>query len=68
MSGDPAGYIPASKLPAIDAAVRASCDAADGVVDGVINDPRQRRFKPASLICKDAGERLVLDDQAGAYS
>jgi hypothetical protein len=52
MSGDPAGYISAAKLPAIDAAVRAACDAADGVTDGVINDPRQCHFKPATLICK----------------
>lgn len=52
MSGDPAGYIPAAKLPAIDAAVRSACDAADGVTDGVINDPRQCHFKPATLICK----------------
>ncbi len=54
MSGDPAGYIPAAKLPAIDAAVRAACDAADGVSDGVINDPRQCHFKPATLICSGA--------------
>ena len=52
MSADPAGYIPATKLPSIDAAVRSACDAADGVKDGIINDPRQCHFKPSTLICK----------------
>ena len=54
MTDDPAGYIPATKLPAIDAAVRSACDAADGVADGIITDPRQCHFKPATLICKGA--------------
>jgi Tannase and feruloyl esterase len=60
MSGDPAGYIPAAKLPSIDAAVRTACDAADGVTDGVIADPRQCHFKPATLICKGAESDVCL--------
>jgi feruloyl esterase len=51
---DPASYIPASKLPAIDAAVVAACDKSDGVSDDILNDPRQCRFDPAALLCKDA--------------
>ena len=51
---DPQDYIPSSKLPAIAAAVLAECDAADGVKDGVINDPRSCHFKPATMICKGA--------------
>lgn len=51
---DPASYISAAKIPAIDAAVRAACDSADGVTDGVITDPRACGFKPASLVCKGA--------------
>lgn len=51
---DPAAYIPASKLPAIETAVLASCDSIDGVQDGVIDDPTRCRFDPASLLCKDA--------------
>ena len=47
------GYIPASKVPAIDHAVLAACDAQDGLKDGVINDPRQCHFDPAVLLCKD---------------
>jgi len=42
----------ADKLPLIHAAVLAQCDGQDGVVDGVINDPRSCHFDPASLLCK----------------
>ena len=49
---DPASYIPASKIPTIANAVNAACDAKDGVTDGVLNDPRQCHFDPASLLCK----------------
>ena len=51
---DPASYISAAKIPAIDAAVRAACDTAGGVKDGVLNDPRRCRFNPSSMICKGA--------------
>jgi serine/threonine protein kinase len=47
-------YIPASKLPAISAAVLAACDAQDGVVDGILNDPRQCHFDPSVLLCRAA--------------
>jgi feruloyl esterase len=47
-------YIPASKLPAITAAVLAACDKLDGVADGILNDPRQCHFDPAALVCKGA--------------
>ena len=30
----------------------ASCDALDGVKDGIINEPRKCAFDPASLVCK----------------
>jgi Tannase and feruloyl esterase len=49
---DPASYVSARKLPAIAKAVNLSCDAQDGVTDGVLNDPRQCSFRPASLLCK----------------
>jgi feruloyl esterase len=48
-----ASDIPVSRLPAIGAAVRAACDALDGVKDGVLNDPRACRFEPETLLCKD---------------
>jgi hypothetical protein len=44
-------YIPPSKLPAITNAALAACDGADGVVDGVINRPRQCHFNPNELLC-----------------
>jgi len=50
---DGPGYIPASKVPAIDQAVLAACDAQDGLKDGVINDPRQCHLDPSVLLCKD---------------
>jgi feruloyl esterase len=49
---DPASFIPPAKIPAITSAVNAACDANDGVRDGVLNDPRQCRFDPATIQCK----------------
>src|SRR5579864_9499973 len=49
---DQASYIPQSKIPALAAAVNAACDQKDGVQDGVLNDPRQCQFDPATMQCK----------------
>jgi feruloyl esterase len=49
---EPENYIPASKLPAIQAAALAQCDAIDGVKDGVIENPLQCHFDPSVLLCK----------------
>ncbi len=57
---DPASYIPARKIPAIAKAVNESCDAIDGVTDGVLNDPRQCHFNPAALLCKAADSDACL--------
>ncbi len=57
---DPAGSIPANKLPAIQAAALAQCDKLDGVLDGVLNDPRQCHFDPASIQCKGADSPSCL--------
>ena len=51
---DPASYIPPAKYPLIHDAALAACDAADGLKDGLIDDPRQCRFDPAVLQCKGA--------------
>jgi feruloyl esterase len=49
---DPATFLSPDKLPAITAAVMAQCDAADGVTDGVLEDPRNCKFDPSVLACK----------------
>jgi feruloyl esterase len=48
----PGAAIPASKLPAINKAALAACDAADGLSDGLIEDPSRCAFEPGSLLCK----------------
>jgi feruloyl esterase len=53
-------YIPAKKLPLIEAAVVDKCDAIDGVKDGVIDDPRKCHFDPAVLLCKGADSDTCL--------
>src|SRR5262245_42206500 len=47
---DPASYIPANKLKAIEAAVLAACDGRDGVTDGVLDDPTKCGFDPTVLL------------------
>jgi len=59
-TADPASYIPASKLPAIQAAALDSCDGIDAVKDGVIEDPTQCRFDPSRLLCKGADNDACL--------
>ena len=51
---DPAGTIPVAKLPVIQQAAIAQCDALDGVKDGLIEDPRACHFDPATITCKGA--------------
>lgn len=55
LTSESVNYIPSSKIPAIAAAVNAACDDKDGVKDGILNDPRQCKFDPATMQCK-AGE------------
>lgn len=54
LTKDPADYLPPAKLPAIDAAALAACDGLDGVMDGVIDDPRKCNFDPSTLLCPGA--------------
>ncbi|MEO8166576.1 MAG: tannase/feruloyl esterase family alpha/beta hydrolase, partial [Betaproteobacteria bacterium] len=56
----PGAAIPASKLPAIQNAVVTSCDALDGLADGLIEDPRQCTFDPGSLLCQGAESDACL--------
>jgi hypothetical protein len=59
---DPVSRIPASKVPAIQAATLAACDAQDGVKDGVINDPSRCHFDPSVLLCKGADSDACLTE------
>jgi feruloyl esterase len=43
-------YIPYSTLAQVDTAVKASCDALDGVADGLIQNPARCSFAPSSLV------------------
>jgi feruloyl esterase len=63
---DPSSVIPAEKLPAIQAAVVAQCDARDGVRDGIVSEPRQCHFNPDVLACasaKDEGPSCLTPPQ-----
>jgi len=51
MDLDAGAPVPRTKLNAVTAAAIAACDAIDGVVDGVIGDPRQCHFDPHVLQC-----------------
>jgi len=55
LTEDAASFIPPAKIPAIATAVNAACDEKDGVKDGILNDPRECKFDPATIECK-AGE------------
>jgi len=51
---DPASYIPASKLPALQAAALAACNNLEGAKEGILEDPRQCHFDPVVIQCHDA--------------
>jgi len=64
---DGAGYIPAAKMKAIEAAALTSCDATDGVKDGVIDNPTKCHFDPAVLLCKgEANDSCLTEPQVAA--
>src|SRR5205823_12626242 len=45
----PASVVPRAKLALLNRAVLAACDAIDGVKDGLLTDPLQCHFDPATL-------------------
>ena len=57
---DPARYLTPANYQLIHKAVIDQCDAADGVKDGVINDPQQCHFDASVLLCKDGSRADCL--------
>lgn len=60
---DPRTFVPSDKLPALNKAVLAACDATDGVSDGVLNDPRDCNFDVAKLRCSENDSAQCLTDE-----
>lgn len=56
VTATPASFIPPAKIATIGKAVIAACDKLDGVADGVLNDPRQCHFDPATIECKSGAD------------
>ena len=57
---NPAAYISRVKVPAIETAVLAACDATDGVKDGIVSDPERCHFDPRVLQCQGPESRACL--------
>ena len=51
MFNDPASTVFTTQDTLLGNAVNSACDALDGVVDGVLNDPRRCNFNPKALLC-----------------
>ncbi len=63
------GAVPASKLIRATEAAVAACDAKDGVVDRVIDDPRTCDFDARSLMCgADGAEGCLTEKEAAAIN
>ena len=56
----PDSYLTTDKLDLVSAEVMKSCDAADGVTDGLIQDPRKCHFDPAKLQCHHGDSTACL--------
>lgn len=52
LGADGKPIVSAAKAKLVEAAAYEACDGKDGVKDGVISDPRQCDFKPATLLCR----------------
>jgi len=66
---DSASNLPPSTLGVLYRAVLAACDSADGIVDGLLEDPRRCKFDPVDLLCT-ANQRPEAcgDSRAGRVS
>jgi feruloyl esterase len=55
-----ATYLPVEKVELLSRATLAACDGADGLVDGLVSDPRPCAFDPAALTCSGAETAACL--------
>ncbi len=65
---DPASHLSLGALGMLHRGVLAACDGADGLADGVIDDPRRCSFDPAILACarSGSGSACLTDPQVEA--
>ena len=63
---DPASLLTPDATTVLNRAVLARCDAADGVTDGILEDPRRCKFDPAELICKPSQDPATCLTKAQA--
>ncbi|HWA26377.1 MAG TPA: tannase/feruloyl esterase family alpha/beta hydrolase [Lacunisphaera sp.] len=56
--------VPRAKLDAVTAAVVKACDAEDGVVDGVIDDPIHCRWDPKAFVGTQVGDDVFTEADA----
>jgi pimeloyl-ACP methyl ester carboxylesterase len=70
MRRENAGVIARAKLTLATNAAVAACDAKDGVVDKVIDDPRTCRFDAHTLRCRagDSGDTCLTEGEANAIN
>lgn len=48
---DPERFVPRTKLPLLNAAVKNACDGSDGVIDGLLEQPQRCDFDPSVITC-----------------
>jgi feruloyl esterase len=61
----PGAYVPPNLLAVVDKAIYESCDAADGVKDGLIQNPAACSFDPRTLLCRlGQSSNCLTEDQA----
>ena len=59
--------IPTEKLPVIAAAAVAACDELDGAKDGLISEPKNCKFDPATIQCKSGDAQGLPDRGSGRF-
>jgi feruloyl esterase len=56
-AADGKAILHAAQLPILHAAAVASCDAVDGLKDGLIEDPRRCAFDPSTVLCQSGHDQ-----------